>query len=106
MTDLNAISMALASEDATTRALAAEPKTPDPRAAAASKEFEVLFLTEMLSHAGIADQIKSLGGGFGEDMFADHLVEAYAREIARSSSFPSLLGTHADLTSLDGPEKP
>lgn len=106
MTDLNAISMARGPGGSATRSPDAGPATPDSRQTAASKEFEVLFLTEMLAHAGIADQVKSLGGGFGEEMFADHLVEAYAREIARSSSFPNLLNLGSDLPDANGSEKP
>lgn len=53
----------------------------------AAREFETVFLTEMLKHAGVGRMPGAFNGGPGEAAFADMLTQEYAREIARSGRF-------------------
>lgn len=50
-----------------------------PDAAAVAKEFEKVFLTEMLKHAGLGKPLQSFGGGVGEAAFSDFLTEEWAQ---------------------------
>lgn len=60
--------------------LAAEPQTDrTARLQAKARELEAVFLTEMLSHAGLGSSPKSFGGGIGEDQFASFLREQQAK---------------------------
>lgn len=65
----------------------AEAGGVDPAIMAAAKEFEAVFLGEMLRQTGLADAPESFGGGIGEDRFAGLLIDEYARSIASSHSF-------------------
>ena len=49
---------------------------------AAAKEFEAVFLAEMLKHTGLGRPPESFGGGVGEAQFAPFLVREYASAIA------------------------
>lgn len=64
---------------------AAQPKSPHNMAAIdkTAKEFEAMFLSEMLSHMfeGI-DTDPMFGGGHGEEMFRSMLVSEYGKMIA------------------------
>jgi peptidoglycan hydrolase FlgJ len=44
-----------------------------------AKEIEVVFLTEMLSHAGLGESSEQFGGGIGEEQFSSFLRTAQAR---------------------------
>lgn len=57
--------------------------TPDPLRDAAV-ELEATFLAEMLKSAGFGETPDAFGGGDGEDQFSSFLVQAQAREMARS----------------------
>lgn len=50
----------------------------------AAVELEATFLAEMLKAAGFSETPDSFGGGDGEDQFSSFLVQAQAREMARS----------------------
>lgn len=50
----------------------------------AAIELEATFLAEMLKAAGFGETPDSFGGGDGEDQFSSFLVQAQAREMARS----------------------
>lgn len=50
----------------------------------AAVELEATFLAEMLKAAGFGETPDSFGGGDGEDQFSSFLVQAQAREMARS----------------------
>lgn len=52
-----------------------------------AKEFESVFLTEMLKHTGVGKARESFGGGVGEEGFASLLTQEYASMIADSGSF-------------------
>ena len=49
---------------------------------AAAVEFETVFLTEMLKHAGLGETRDAFGGGAGEEAFAGMLASEQARLIA------------------------
>lgn len=55
----------------------------DPRVTKAAKEFEAVFVSEMMSHMfeGIqSDQV--FGGGNGENMFRSMMINEYGKKIA------------------------
>lgn len=60
------------------------PKSPD-KTAAAAKQFEAVFLSEMMSH--MFEGVKTdpeFGGGQGEDMFKSLLVNEYGKQMANA----------------------
>ena len=69
----------------------------------AAIELEATFLAEMLKSAGLGKVSETFGGGAGESQFGSFLVEAQAREMARSGGiglaetlFTSLLERNHD----------
>ncbi|MBI3440756.1 MAG: rod-binding protein [Proteobacteria bacterium] len=54
---------------------------------AAAKEFEAVFLSQMMSHMfeGIGTD-PVFGGGEGEDMFRGMMVQEYGKQMAKSQS--------------------
>jgi Rod binding domain-containing protein len=52
----------------------------------AAKEFEAVFLTEMLKHAGLGQMPEAMNGGVGEAAFSDFLAREYAMGIAGTRS--------------------
>lgn len=50
----------------------------------AALELEASFLAEMLKSAGLGDTSEAFGGGTGEEQFSSFLLQAQAREIAKS----------------------
>ncbi len=46
-----------------------------------AREFETVFLAEMLSHTSLADTSKSFGGGAGEDAFKSLLTREWAAQM-------------------------
>ena len=63
---------------------------PDPGRAtgpatdAVAREFEAVFLTEMLKHAGLGEARETFSGGAGESAFAAMLAREYAEAMARA----------------------
>lgn len=57
------------------------------KTAAASKEFESVFLSQMMSHMfeGVGTD-PMFGGGAGEDMFKTVLVQEYGKQMAKTQS--------------------
>ena len=51
------------------------------RLAQTSTEFEAMFIAEMLRHAGFAKSL-SAGARFGGEVFANMLIDTYAKTIA------------------------
>lgn len=47
-----------------------------------AKEFEAVFLAEMLKHSGLNKTSSEFGGGVGEDAFGSLLTTEYARALA------------------------
>jgi peptidoglycan hydrolase FlgJ len=47
----------------------------------AAMDFEKVYLTEMLTHMGVAREPETFGGGFGAEAFQSLLNEAYAERI-------------------------
>lgn len=72
----------------TAAALAKAPalaKTKDPaQALAAAKQFEAVFVTQMLSHmfAGLETEDGVFGGGHAESMFRPMLLDEYGKMVA------------------------
>lgn len=61
------------------------PKVQDPeQAKAAAKQFESVFVTQMLGHMfdGVASEDGVFGGGHAESMFRPMLLEEYGKMIA------------------------
>lgn len=69
---------------------AREPDQPDAARDAAirekAKEFEAVFIAEMLSHAGF-DKALSENSGFGGEAFSRMLVESYAEQLSKKGGF-------------------
>lgn len=64
-------------------------RTPDQVRAQvqhAAQEFEAVFLTEMLKHAGMGKMSEVFNGGVGEAAFSDFLLREYAMDIAENRS--------------------
>lgn len=59
----------------------------DPAVMAAAREFEAVFLAEMLRYTGLADVPDGFGGGIGEQRFASLVIDEYARAISSTRSF-------------------
>ena len=55
--------------------------TTDAQLRQAAKDFEKVYLTEMLTHMGVAREPETFGGGFGAEAFQSLLNEAYAERI-------------------------
>jgi Rod binding domain-containing protein len=47
----------------------------------AARDFETVYLTEMLTRMGVAREPDAFGGGFGAEAFQSLLNEAYAERI-------------------------
>ena len=54
----------------------------DDRLQKRAQEFEAVFLTEMLSHTGLAEALAQ-DAGFGGEAFSQRLIEAYAEQLAQ-----------------------
>ncbi len=74
-------------------AISLQPALPESRPAvprptsemrAAAREFEAVFLAEMLRHAGLGAARESFGGGAGEAQFAPLLARAQADAMAEA----------------------
>jgi Rod binding domain-containing protein len=63
---------------------AAPPKAPDVKTTAAAKDFEAVFLSEMLSHMFEGLNVDPMfGGGNGEKMFRGMIVQEYGKMMAK-----------------------
>ena len=71
------------SEPASGSSLPPEQETEMRKAATA---FESVFLTEMLTMAGLGKVPEAFGGGVGEQGFSDFLTREYAAQISQSRS--------------------
>jgi flagellar protein FlgJ len=59
-------------------------RTPDPKTAAAAKDFEAVFLSEMFSHMFEGLDVNPMfGGGQGEKMFRGMMVQEYGKIMAK-----------------------
>lgn len=56
-----------------------EPALRHAKLRETAEEFEIVFLTEMLAHAGLGESRENFGGGAGEDAFGGMLVAEQAR---------------------------
>ena len=55
---------------------------PDRALRERAREFEAVYLAEMLKHTGINAMPTSYGGGEGEEAFSSFLTQEYARLLA------------------------
>jgi Rod binding domain-containing protein len=55
---------------------------PPKNLVAAARQFEAVFLSQMLSAAGAGKPAATFGGGTGEGQFASFLLDAQAQRIA------------------------
>jgi Rod binding domain-containing protein len=56
-------------------------RAPDPQLLEAAKDFEAVFVAEMLTTMGLGREPEAFGGGFGAQAFGSLLNEAYAERI-------------------------
>ena len=61
----------------------APARAPAEDKAKAAREFEQVFLAEMLKHAGLG-KTSAFGGGIGEDQFQSFLVNEQARAMTEA----------------------
>lgn len=52
-----------------------------------AEEFEAVFATEMLKHAGVGKPRESFGGGVGEEGFSTFLTQEYANVLVQRGGF-------------------
>lgn len=83
MTNASALTSYPASLDTAMMALKQQPVTAPDKTKEAAKDFEAVFLSEMMSHMfeGLGTD-PVFGGGQGEDMFKGMLVQEYAKKMA------------------------
>jgi Rod binding domain-containing protein len=60
------------------------PTASDARLRDVAMELEAVFLTEMLTSAGLGKASQTLSGGIGEDQFGSLVVREQARLLAQS----------------------
>ncbi len=60
---------------------ATEAALKDKAMREAAKEFEAVFLAEMLSHTSLADTSETFGGGAGEDAFGSMMTREWANQL-------------------------
>lgn len=64
----------------------AGPPSPDDETKSAARDFEAVFLSQMMSHMFEGLETDTLfGGGQGEDMFRSILVQEYGRQMSRGA---------------------
>ena len=79
---------------------AAKPAAAEARAQAA-REFEEVFLAEMLKHAGLG-KTSAFGGGIGEDQFQSFLVTQQAKAMTEAGGIGLARVIEAALEARDG----
>jgi flagellar protein FlgJ len=78
------ISSSLTTPASFTPPMSTMPQAPD-KTAAAAKQFEAVFISEMMSH--MFEGVKTdpeFGGGQGEDMFKSLLTNEYGKQMANA----------------------
>jgi Rod binding domain-containing protein len=69
---------------APSRTAAAAAPQPDDKTKAVARDFEAVFLSQMMSHMFEGVETDPLfGGGPGEDMFRGMLVQEYGQQMAK-----------------------
>lgn len=61
----------------------ADPQEPEAIVRAA-KEFEAVFIAEMLKHTGLGEGRDTFGGGAGEAAFSSLLTQEWARSLSEA----------------------
>lgn len=57
------------------------PRPEDQDLRQAAREFEAIFLAEMLKHSGLGEARESFGGGVGEAAFSSMMTQEWARSL-------------------------
>lgn len=86
---MNVPALPIASITPSTESAQSTPKNDEARDAEIrdkAKEFESVFIAEMLSHAGF-DKALSESAGFGGEAFSRMLVESYAEQLTEKGGF-------------------
>ena len=60
----------------------AQSDKTDPALWKVAKEFEAVFLNEMLKHSGLNKTSDTFGGGAGEEAFGSMLTSQYAKQLS------------------------
>ena len=77
---------ALASTAPAQKKASADPSGADPRTMEKAREFEAVFIAQMLKFSGM-DKAISQDSGFGGDAFSSMMLEQYARKIVDNGGF-------------------
>ena len=81
---MSAISSTPLTSGAAMQGIASASKAADPKTAAAAKDFEAVFISEMFSHMFEGVDVNPVfGGGQGEKMFRGMLVQQYGKMMAQ-----------------------
>ncbi len=70
----------------TSTASAQKKESIDPRTMEKAREFETVFVAQMLKFSGM-DKAISQNSGFGGDAFSSMMLEQYARKIVDNGGF-------------------
>jgi Rod binding domain-containing protein len=81
---MSAISSTPLTSAAAMQGVAGASKSADPKTAAAAKDFEAVFVSEMFSHMFEGVDVNPVfGGGEGEKMFRGMLIQQYGKMMAQ-----------------------
>lgn len=65
----------------------AQANAEDPALREAARQFEQVFIAQMLKQAKLGETSGSFTGGYGEDAFRSFMVDEYAEALTQSQSF-------------------
>lgn len=77
----------------------------DPEIMAQAREFESVFIAQMLNYSGLAKAISS-EGGFGSDAFSGMLLEQYANHMVEGGGFGLADHIYEQLVTREGKNDP
>jgi len=67
-----------------TATVPSQSRAVDPAIAHAAREFEAVFLSQMMTHMHTGIETDPVfGGGAGEDMFRGMMIQEYGKQMAR-----------------------
>jgi Rod binding domain-containing protein len=79
-------------------------RATDPQLLKAAKDFEAVFVAEMLTTMGLGREPEAFGGGFGAQAFGSLLNEAYAERIVGRGGLGIAEAVYRRLTAATGHE--
>lgn len=68
-------------------AVARTPEAEDKALREVAREFEQVFIAQMLKQAKIGENNSAFSGGYGEEAYQSFLVDEYAGALTRAESF-------------------